>query len=457
MNRIKLKGIILSSFMLLTLLLASCDGVGVFAIVAVTDKIDEATLPEGISARPIARLNEVSGTHMFFASGPGLWVKPISSGSWQSTPLIDSTGKRWDGIQSMGTATITDTSDRIFLALYRVSGDNYTVALHVLSNYDSTSNRATLTPITDASWSGGTGGYQTIGIFGAQNSGDVYVNILEHDIDYGSIDINTGQTGFQNSELFRLPANATNWSSRVPFTSQDYLDGSNGPGRYVTGVASKGTTNDDIRITAANNLFSTDSGVLLNGAGTVVGGFSSTAAMTGLTWLPNVYTGEGNTGPQGAYFVAATALDDGTFPIFVSNDGTTWSKVSGTTTNFLSINFTDISDTDAGQGDDGDTDVRLVLVGTSSYIDGTTYKRASGYEELNTYKAIADWSINSTWSTYKFASNNNYGASNLKDSTIIGMSRIGSGSTLALYASTRGQGVWKIAPNSSRRPSWEPE
>lgn len=439
------KYIIIFLVIFLTFFLTTCDNLGIFAVIAVTDKIELGTLPEGISARPVVQVNSVSPNYAFFASGPGLWTKNITTDSkWFKIPLI-SGGTHWEGVQAMAAS---DTN--IFFALYKVdSNNNYTVSLHRLDSFDGST--AIITPlINDSSWSSTSTHYQQIKLFCPNGTGDVYVNVMEHDGVYGSLD-ESGQK-FTGSSLYMIPNNAASLDT-TPITgdgiaNQNELDGTIAS-RYVTGIADN--TAGKIRITATDNMFasgpvdSVDAGILLDETGTVIS-LGSTVSTIGITWLPNI----------GAFIASATALDDSTFPIFASDTGDAgdWVKITnGTTTDYLTINFIDVSTTVAGSSPVGTKD--LILAGTSSYINGSTGKTASGYQEIDATDgplSISTWTINTSAETFEFASNNNYAASELGSGTIIGMSLIGTD----LYASTRGLGVWKI-DTTEEYPSWTRE
>ena len=434
---------------ILAFFLISCDNLGIFAVIAVTDKIDLGVLPEGISARPVVQVDSITSDYAFFASGPGLWAKNISKDSiWYKVPLTSSDGTQWEGVQAMAAS-----DQYIFLALYKADSDNnntnninYTVALHRMDSFDG--RTAVLTPLTgDSSWSSTDNHYQQIRLFCPNGSGNVYVNVMENDGKYGSLD-ETGQK-FKGSHLYVIPNDAT--SLNIPddgsTINQDELDGTNGS-RYVTGIADNmaGT----IRITATDNMFASepvndvDAGILLDESGNIIP-LGSNISTTGITWLPNI----------GAFIASATGLDldENTFPMFASKDGNTWTKITrGTTTDYLSINFIDVSATLAGSSNGA----RLILVGTSSYIDSSKQGReASGYQEIDARAGpdhIDEWTINTTAETFEFALNNNYAASDLGRGTITGMSFIGTD----LYASTRGQGVWKI-DTTQAYPEWDRE
>ena len=149
--------------------------------------------------------------------------------------------------------------------------------------------------------------------------------------------------------------------------------------------------------------------------------------------------------------MAATILDNDTLPIFVSSDGSIWSRIGGTTIDYLTTNFIEVSDKLAGQSDSK----HLVLAGTSSYIDGSTSHLSSGYNEIDVSNDdLTTWSVNTSWDNYSFALNTNYSVSDLAEATITGMSIPEDGNFL--YASTRSQGIWKIDMTTDK-PSWTRE
>jgi len=433
-------------FTLLPFFLGSCDNLGIFAVIALTGKTETGALPEGVSARPVVQVDNVSTDYAFFASGPGLWAKNISIPEddpfsiWLPIPLTDGT-KSWDGIQAMA-ASDTD----IFLAFYKVESDIYTVSLHRLVSYDGTT--AVFSALTgDSIWESTPTHYQQIKLFCPNGTGNVYVNVMEHDGEYGSLD-ESGQK-FTGSKLYVIANNATSLNTATDgITDQDELDSTNAS-RYVTGIADN--TTGKVRITATDNMFasgpsdSIDAGILLDENGSVIS-LGSTVSTTGITWMPNV----------GVFIASATALGGDTFPIFASatGDAGDWYPITnGTTTDYLTINFFDVSATVAGSSPVGTKN--LILAGTSSYIDGSTGRIASGYQEIDATDgagSINTWTVNTSADTYEFANNSFYIASDLGRGTITGMSMIGDD----LYASTRSLGVWRI-DTTEEYPEWKRE
>jgi len=452
---------------LLLVLSTGCTGVGIFAVVAVAEKIDLGLLPEGISGRAVVHIAPVpaDGTedYYFFSSGPGLWVKNHTAGDADIARLwLPISLEGWDGIQSMAVA-----DERIFLALYKVNGDDYKVAIHTLDSF--TDRTPGYTAITGAEWimDPDAGGYNTIRLFAPDPAGPVYVNVMNHSGSYASLD--EENQGFTGSNLYTLPGDATTWGDASALPDQSYLDGLNtlASARYVTGVADSvpgpGDA-DDIRITATNHMFNSDGGILLNGNGAAVvnsdgnpagsisigSGESTNVSVRGISWISRA--GIGNN--TGAFIMAATFLDNNTLPIFVSSDGITWNRIGGTTTDYLTTNFIDVSSKKAGMSDGK----HLVLAGTSSYIDGSTFHYGSGYNEIDiTDDDLSTWTVNTAWDSYSFALNTNYSVSDLAEATITGMSIPEDGDYL--YVSTRSQGVWKINMEepATDKPSWTRE
>ena len=251
----KIIGFISVISIILILLFSSCTGVGIFAVVAVAEKIDPGLLPEGLSARPVVHINPApaDGTedYYFFSSGPGIWAKDNTAGDTDPARLwrpISLNG--WDGVQSMAA-----NDQRIFLALYKVSGDSYTVGLFTLDSYDGT------TPVyinLNKQWNSTPNNYQTVRLYCPDPTDAVYVNIMEHTGVYGSIDADE-DAGFTGSKLYRydLPNTAADWTDPG---AQPELDGTT-KARYITGVASSGSK---VLITAASNMFASTGGILLD-------------------------------------------------------------------------------------------------------------------------------------------------------------------------------------------------
>jgi len=151
------------------------------------------------------------------------------------------------------------------------------------------------------------------------------------------------------------------------------------------------------------------------------------------------------------FIAAATSLKDYVHPVFASKDGSTWHRLQGATGRYQTRNFIDVSDKTAGMSNSK----HLILAGTSSYIDGSTYRNAAGYNEIDvTNEDLTKWFVNTNRNSYSLANLVNYNVSNLSESTVVGMSIPGNGSVL--YASTRNNGVWQLNLDEER-PLWTRE
>jgi len=418
-------------------LLIGCSGEGIFAIVAVAEKIGEGSLPPGLSAGPVLNIapdppDTTTANYLFVSSGPALYYKHKNADRWNRLNLISNTGK-WDGVQSM-----VATKKRIFMALYRIGGGRYQVALHTLDSFDGSS--ATITMLTGSLMASSSSAYRTIRLFcpdASETTHAVYVNVWKYSGTYGE------RSNFVDSELYALTPDLTDWGRKTRLSGTDtHLNGSTG--RYVTGVADRNSNSssgdNDIRITATSSKFNTSGGLMMNRAGAVKT-YGSNVSTTGIVWIRRNW--ENHNGP-GTYIMAGTA---GTFPIFASGDGNDWVQVASTSK--LITNFIDVSDTTAGSRGDK----HLVLAGTTSYTTGNTQTvEAGGYYEIDvTSDTLSDWGVGSG---SNFASIINYRSSTLPSTSFLWWARPAGGDYL--YASTRKNGLWRIALNKGA-PSWSRE
>jgi len=421
--------------LLASLLLSRCTGAGIFSTIAISTKIDDGKLPSEISAGAVFHVSGAS-EYLFFVSGPSIWAKPTDGDRWFSIGL-NAGGIEWDGVQSA-----VATENRIILALYYANRDTYRVGLFALSSFDGSS--ATFDDF-DKSWTSESGSFQTVRLFCPKPAGDIYINVLNHRGQYGSLDSDDNEFG--GSSLYRLANDSTSWGTPVS-TNQPELDGTN-KARYVTGVADNDA--GTILVTATSGASSTDGGYLLDedgrgrGDGRIGGSYMSTI---GIIWIDRNWTG--HSGP-GAFIVAATSLVDGVHPIFASSDGNTWHRIQGASGGYRTTNFADVSDKPGGMSDSK----HLVLAGTISYIDGNRLIKGAGYTEIDvTNDDFSRWIMNTSRASYSFANLVNYIASKLSESTVTAMSIPGDGTFL--YASTRNNGLWKVNL-SANRPSWTRE
>jgi hypothetical protein len=440
---------------LILAILAGCTGEGILAVVAISAEIDEGKLPEGLSAGRVLHIapDAVTDDYLFVSTGPAFLYKNINDidGLWQKTRLI-SGGTEWDGIQSM-----VASGNRIIMALYKVNSEEYTVALHALTAFNPPN--ATITPITGAVWTSTISPssiYQTIRLYCPVPAGDIYVNVMNHLGEYGSLDTDN-VTGFIGSSLYILGNSDTSFPASPEPGFETYLNGT--PGRYVSGVAIGG---GKTRITATNLFFSVYNGILMDENGGLVpnphspdpdgsislgAGVYSNVSATGITWLP------GANNDLGAFIMSGVSLYNGRFPVFASADGISWRSLPGTSTDYLTTNFVDVSGYTAGQSDFKE----IVLAGTSSYIDGSTSYIASGYNEIDVSGTIDTWTVLTNWDDYDLALKNNYSVSDLAQATITGMSvQIDGLGYNYLFASTRFEGLWRLYLDEDY-PSWTRE
>ena len=429
-------GVLILSALILSLSLIRCTGAGIYSTIAISTKIDEGKLPKGLSASSVFHMKEGwTKEYLFFVSGPDIWAKPISGDEWAPIGL-SAGGTEWDGVQSA-----VATENRIILALYLVSGSTHTVRLFALTGFDG--SNATYVDF-GKSWTSQSKSFQTIRLFCPLPTGEIYVNVLNHSGNYGSLDV--GDNSFSGSRLYRLANGSSSWENRIiEEPNQQELDGTK-KARYVSGVADNGS--GTILVTATTGESSTDGGYLLDkdgnskGDGSIDGSYIPTA---GITWIDRVW--EDHNGP-GVFIAAGTSLEGSVYPIFVSKDGSTWRRLRGATGSYRTKNFIDVSDKTAGKSNSK----HLILAGTSSYIDGNRYRSGAGYNEIDvTNDDLEDWVVNTNRNSYSLASLINYKVSKLSESTVMGMSITKDGNVL--YASTRNNGIWKLNLEEDR-PYW---
>lgn len=431
-------GVLILYALMVNLLLIRCTGAGIYSTIAISTKIDEGKLPEGLSASPVFYVSGTRWTerYFFFVSGPNIWTKHASGERWNAMGL-NAGGIEWDGVQSA-----VATEDRIILALYSVRGNTYKVGLFALTSFDG--SRATYDDF-GKSWTSQSNSFQTVRLFCPRPTGDIYVNVLNHSGSYSSLDAE--DNSFTGSTLYKLANDSSSWGSMTA-ASQPELNGTN-KARYVSGIADNGS--GTVLVTATTGELAKDGGYLLNenglarGNGSIDGSYIPTA---GITWIDRKW--EGHNGP-GVFIAAATSLKDYVHPVFASKDGSTWQRLQGATGRYQTRNFIDVSDKTAGMSNSK----HLILAGTSSYIDGSTYRNAAGYNEIDvTNEDLTKWFVNTNRNSYSLANLVNYNVSNLSESTVVGMSIPGNGSVL--YASTRNNGVWQLNLDEER-PLWTRE
>ena len=424
--------------------MSTCKGVGVFAFIAVSDPIDESRLPKGTSASQVVQIeNEFAASkYAYFSSGSSLFRKNMAdrasqSAVWSTVPLPSG----WTNIQSMAAS-----NHRLLLALARESGGILTSGLF----YYSTEGFRQVggTPFT-----GDKNSYKTLRVFAPNPSGPFYVNVLEHTGAFGM-----KEARFTESKMYTLPGNgsARSWSARGDAGAAwtDTLKN-----RYVSSAASSESGAPSSGAPLSNKratLFSTVNpgnpagGGALAGSDGVIVDSKIKRAVGGLTWLPNVTAGTG----KGAFIMSTLEPAGGTYTVYIGKDNGTWQDGSWAAKNssFRFGSFLDISAAQGGGKAPGST--RLVLAGTRSA--GIT--RGSGYMEIDVNSPDpAKWTIRTGRSGFTFADTTNYESGALVQSSIPGLALFEG----YVYASTGGNGVWRINANDykgpSERPKWAPE
>ena len=345
---------------------AGCDGVGLFATIAVSEKIEEGSLPEGLSASGV--VNAPVGANSlddydFFSGGVRLWARnnQSSDNKWFQVPLIDDAGTQWDGIQS-----IVASNDRIWISLINVNGSNVQVTLASVTLPIATLQitRLANTP----SWSSTGPGYVALRLFCPTNTvltDPVYVNVINHSASFGEEDTDNLDV---YSSLYSIDGDATDWVVAAVQTDADIDDQLDGTieKRYVTGIADSGTR---VLVSATTSSNSSNGGILMDDTGTIIDYSGGNVAIAGVTWLDDINAS------VGAFIMGGTALSGGTRQIFASIDGatTTWEIVGQTSGEYSIENFIDVSNSVAGAG--------LVLAGTQSLVEDST-SEPSGYFEI---------------------------------------------------------------------------
>ena len=421
--------------------LSTCKGVGVFAFIAVSDPIDESRLPKGTSASRVVQIkNEFAGAgpkYAYFSSGSSLFRKNMAdrasqSAVWSTVPLPSG----WTNIQSMAAS-----NHRLLLALARESGGILSSGLFYYSNTEGF-RRVDGTPFT-----GTRDSYHTLRVFAPNPKGPFYVNVLKHTGAFGR-----KEARFTGSEMYTLPGDgsAPSWSAR----------GKAGPAwtetlknRYVSSAASSETGASSPSSDPRAALFTTVNpgnpagGGALAGSDGVIVDSKIKRAVGGLTWLPNVTAGTG----KGAFIMSTLESVGGTYTVYIGKDNRTRKDGSWVAKN-SSFRFESFLDISAAQG--GGKAPGLVLAGTRSA--GIT--RGSGYMEIDVNAPDpVKWTIRTGRSGFTFADTTNYESGALVQSSIPGLALFEG----YVYASTGGNGVWRINANDykgpSERPKWAPE
>lgn len=418
--------------------LSTCKGVGVFAFITVSDPINESRLPKGTSASRVVQIESefARSNYAYFSSGSSLFRKNMAdraseSAVWSTVPLPSG----WTNIQSMAAS-----NHRLLLALARESGGILTSGLFYYSNNEG------FRPVSGTPFTGTRNSYRTLRIFAPNPSGPFYVNVLRHTGAFGR-----KESGFTGSEMYTLPGNgsAVSWSARGEAGA---AWGETLKNRYVSSAASSETAAPSSTSDKRATLFSTVNpndpagGGALAGSDGVIVDAKIKRAVGGLTWLPNVRAGAG----KGAFIMSTLEPAGGSYTVYIGKAGSWVAKNSS----FRFGSFLDISAARSPGGGKAPDPTRLVLAGTRSA--GIT--RGSGYMEIDVNSPDpAKWTIRTGRSGFTFADTTNYESGALVQSSIPGLALFEG----YVYASTGGNGVWRINVNDykgpSERPKWAPE
>lgn len=400
---------------LLPFLLTACQGIGIFAYIATTDKIDRGELPEGLNATEVVQISKEYGTngyYDYFSSGAGLYRRNtqnrgVKSTSWERISLPSG----WSNIQSMAVS-----DDNLLLALARQTSDSVNLSLYFyneLSGFDQVNNLGSLIDGTSSN-------YKTIRLYCPNPSGDFYINILQNNGTFG-------QSGtFGGSTLYTLADRELDWGNATTLAGDWATNLTNA---YVSSAAHNGAT---FLFTLINPTGKT--GLLVNQNGTQIAG-SPTTPNAALAWLPGI----------SAFIMAGNGLNGSS--VYVSKNGTTdWKTLSS---GFIFSHFLDVSDIKTG----------LILAGTQSSGRST---RGNGYMEISAADADpSKWSIRTSKSSFIFSQVRNYTSSELSSQSITGLARFtdaSSTSNVYVYASTASDGVWRTHANTDAgEPIWARE
>ncbi|MDF1568540.1 MAG: hypothetical protein RQ801_00365 [Spirochaetaceae bacterium] len=406
-------------------LLSGCKGVGIFASIAVSEKIIDGSLPDGVRASEVftltadlsddATVNPI--VYGYFSTGPRLFRKSgIDTGaSWSAVSLPDG----FEVVQSIAGSN----NNVILLALSKGYGSSYHTALYYFwvdtTPTDPAPDVMHFDKVTNGDFYGDDSGYQTIGLFYPDPTGDTfYINIRNWSGTHGDSGVSLINSDLSSIDV--TPSSGSNWltdevQAATPTINYRITDGAGD---------STGTT---IRFTAVND--NASGGIVINEAGTTI--TSSTGPMTDIEWLDLA----GHTSSGDEAFIMGSSH---TSALYASDDGTNWYTVENPSPDNVHISFADVT----SSGND------IILIGRD--IQGGK----GGYVELDTADVAptADdiWRVVSNTNT--FADTNQYDSSPLPDVSITEFSKIGA----YLYATTRSEGLWRL-DDSTAGNAWTDE
>lgn len=398
--------------------LSGCRGVGIFAHIATTDKIEAGLLPSGLSASKVFQItNEYENTYSdYFSSGPAFYRRDTKDRSesknkpWTTVSLPSG----WTNIQS-----ITASDDKLLLALAKETSSSMEVSLF----YYNESGGFTPVTVNGSLLSSDEDTYKTILLYcPLPSSGVFYVNVLRFTGDFGQ------DSAFSGSDLYLLNGTSLNgndkagnsWEAKSPLANSYISGAAHGDGTY--------------RFTVINPIDQT--GLLTDEKGEQIQG-SPTTPSGGLTWLPG---DDGTQWPDGAFIMAGWKLEDDVYPLYISTDNSTGNNWASLTSSYRFISFLDVTETEAGGDSDAPYDApnNLILAGTRSIGNNAA---GYGYMEIVANDADpANWTIETDKNSFTFAQTSTYIASSLSSKSIVGLSKFDG----YVYASTDSGGLWRI-------------
>ena len=424
------------------LLSPSCKGVGIFAYIATTEKIDRGLLPKGIGASGILHIeNEYAASNYdYFSTGSALYRKNTvdrtenSPHRWSTVSLPSG----WTNIQSVAAS-----ENKLLLALSKASDTSSSVGI-----FSYTDSSGFISISENVSVLSSSSSYNTLLLFcpnPAAATDTFYVNILNYSGTFGK------ESTFTGSQLYLLD------DAQTQITASDKASGTwttTLESSYISGAAYSGNT---YRFTTISPDSNGPSGVLVDETGKEISGIitdteleetagSPSLPSGSLTWLPNL----------NAYIMSSITTSAGSYHIYISTDGGIGNDWKILSSGYYITSFLDVSNTLAGgNGDPTDTDAysppnKLVLAGTRSTL---SWNSGYGYLEIvagETARSIPqEWTLRTSKSTFTFAQSNSYIAGDLSSTGIVALTLLREGSSnnsgdQYVYASTYNSGIWRL-------------
>lgn len=444
----------------------ACDDIGIYYAVAVQEKIEDGSLPDELSVRPV-QFVDYGGNTYYFAAGTDLWARTENetiggipgnpTTPWHKIGLPPIPGSDV-GIQSIAKAEPFGGGPVvIYLVVYSFDapGIGYQTTLYRLDNFgmndDGSITTAPVWTVIDTGQQtplGASSGYfyTTISLRGIDDGVNthLYLNYVNQYYQ------NTQNTAFRGSVLYR---NATA-STGSPILSL--------PDRYVTGITYN-AENSTYWLSAIEGLQANNSGIVISsisanftgptfhdyaGADNVdyADGSNWGISVRSITFAPDLSdaTGAGN---QGVLFLASMRRDsEGVYPVYYTvDDGTTWQNLDGTSADYQFSSFFDATGTNAAES------VPIVLGGTTAFVNGSRWFGSSGYYEIDVSGATDAWTVKTDRQSFNYALSTNYLPSNLAESSITGFTFDPSQDWL--FATTWSYGTWRL-DTSTVDPQW---